>query len=179
MLDSLISSKTRIKLLIKFFINSQNSAWLRNLETEFGESSNAIRLELNRFEKAGLLTTANQGNKKIFQANTKHPLFHDLHSIVLKQIGIDKIVSNVAEKLGKVEKVFLCGELAKGRDSQIIDLIIIGDVDKAYLQRLTEKAEKLVNRIIRTMVLDGEHNLDQFTGIKEEDLLLIWSNKKV
>lgn len=178
MLDSLISSKTRIKLLIKFFINSQNSSWLRNLETEFGESSNSIRLELNRLEKAGLLMTNNQGNKKMFKANTKHPLFKELHSIVLKQIGIDKIISNVAEKLGKVEKVFLCGELAKGRDSQIIDLIIIGDVDKSYLHHLSEKAEKLVHRNIRTLVLENEESLESFSNFKEEDLLLIWSNKK-
>lgn len=179
MLDSLISSKTRIKLLIKFFINSQNSSWLRNLETEFGESSNSIRLELNRLEKAGLLTTNSQGNKKLFQANTKHPMFKELHSIVLKQIGIDKIISNVAEKLGEVEKVFLCGELAKGRDSKIIDLIIIGDVNKSYLQNLSEKAEKLVHRNIRTLVLEDEKSLASFTNFKEEDLLLIWSNKKI
>ncbi len=50
MLGTLITSKTRVKLLLKFFLNSNAKAHLRGLETEFGESSNAIRLELNRFE---------------------------------------------------------------------------------------------------------------------------------
>jgi len=63
MLDTLITSKTRIKLLLKFFLNSNASSYLRNLEGEFGESTNGIRLELNKFEKAGLLQSQVSGNK--------------------------------------------------------------------------------------------------------------------
>ena len=92
MLDTLITSKTRIKLLLKFFLNSNSRSYLRNLETEFGESTNAIRLELNKFEKAGLLKTELDGNKKYFRANTNHPLYNDINSILLKQIGFDKII---------------------------------------------------------------------------------------
>ena len=57
MLETLISSKTRIKLLLKFFLNSKATSYLRGLESEFGESSNGIRIELNRFEKAGMLSS--------------------------------------------------------------------------------------------------------------------------
>ena len=57
MLDSIITSKTRIKLLLKFFLNSETKSYLRNLEQEFGESTNGIRVELNRLEGAGLLKT--------------------------------------------------------------------------------------------------------------------------
>ena len=74
MLDTLITSKTRIKLLLKFFLNSNASSYLRNLESEFQESTNGIRLELNKFEKAGLLQSHMSGNKKLYQANTGHPL---------------------------------------------------------------------------------------------------------
>ncbi len=74
MLETLISSKTRIKLLLKFFLNSKTTSYLRGLESEFGDSTNAIRLELNRLEKAGMLTAFMQGNKKMFTANTDHPL---------------------------------------------------------------------------------------------------------
>jgi DNA-binding transcriptional regulator PaaX len=59
------------------------------LAEEFKESSNAIRLELNRFEKAGLLVSFNEGNKKIYKANSDHPLFWDIHNIVLKSVGIN------------------------------------------------------------------------------------------
>ena len=84
MLDTLITSKTRVKLLLKFFLNVNASSYLRALEVEFSESSNAIRLELNRFEKAGLLKSASQSNKKIFFANKEHPLYCVIHNILLK-----------------------------------------------------------------------------------------------
>ena len=63
MIESLISSKTRVKLLLKFFLNSKNSSYLRGLESEFGESTNAIRIELNKLEDAGLLSSNLEGNK--------------------------------------------------------------------------------------------------------------------
>ena len=67
MIETLISSKTRIKLLLKFFLNSNNTAYLRNLENEFQESTNSIRIELNRFEDAGLLIATTEGEQKKFQ----------------------------------------------------------------------------------------------------------------
>ncbi|MFN5884991.1 MAG: ArsR family transcriptional regulator, partial [Bacteroidota bacterium] len=126
-------SKTRIKLLLKFFLNGNTSSYLRNLESEFGESSNAIRLELNKFEEAGLLNTSLEGNKKLFKANTKHPLFMDIRSILMKYTGLDQIVDEVIQKLGDVELVYLCGDLAQGINSSIIDLILIGEINKTYL----------------------------------------------
>ena len=80
MIDTLISSKTRIKLLLKFFLNSNNTAYLRNLEEEFQESTNSIRIELNRFEEAGLLYASAEDNKKIFKVNTSNSFFNDLSS---------------------------------------------------------------------------------------------------
>lgn len=169
MIETLISSKTRIKLLLKFFLNSNTTAYLRSLEGEFGESSNAIRLELNRLEKAGMLSTFMNGNKKMFQANTQHPLFGEVHNILRKHIGLDQIVENVIERLGEVEQVYLAGKFAEGLDSSIIDLIIIGDVDEQYLVKLIGKAEKLVKRKIRYLVYDVEEwkkqNLASFTPL--------------
>ena len=95
MIETLISSKTRIKLLLKFFLNGNNKGYLRGLEAEFGESSNAIRIELNRLEDAGLLTSSLQGNKKIFTADQQHPLYEDIHNILVKYTGLDKIVERV------------------------------------------------------------------------------------
>lgn len=149
MISTLISSKTRIKLLLKFFLNSNTTAYLRSLEGEFGDSSNGIRLELNKLEKAGMLSSFQKGNKKIFQANTKHPLFNEVHNILMKHIGLDKIVEHVIKRLGEVDQVYLIGDFSKGLDSPIIDLLFIGDIDKTYLIKLITKAEKMINRKIR------------------------------
>jgi hypothetical protein len=175
MIDALISSKTRIKLLLKFFLNSKTTAYLRSLQSEFGESSNGIRLELNKLEKAGMLSSSLQGNKKIFQANVQHPLFNEVHSILLKHIGLDKVVENVVERLGDVDRVYLVGEFSKGIDSQIIDLIFIGDLDKSYLINLIEKVEGLIKRKVRYLIYQRTEfeNID-WDAFKPEPLLL-WS----
>lgn len=179
MLETLISSKTRIKLLLKFFLNSNTKAYLRGLESEFGESTNAIRIEINRFEQAGMLTSKMVGNKKVFQANTTHPLFREVHNILLKYVGFDHIIENVIERLGDVRRVFVVGEFSKGIDSQIIDLILVGKVDTNYLVHLIEKAEQLMSRKIRYIIY-SEAEAEGIDWSKyEPQPLLLWTEDKV
>lgn len=101
---------------MKFFINSKNTAYLRNLEDEFGESTNGIRLELNKFEKAGFITSYSEGNKKLFTVNVKHPLFKDINSIILKMTGLDHVIDYILQRIGDLEKVYLVGKLSKGQE---------------------------------------------------------------
>ena len=175
MIETLISSKTRIKLLLKFFLNSKTTSYLRGLESEFGESSNAIRVELNKLEDAGMLSAEMNGNKKMFKANTKHPLFKEIHNILLKHIGLDRIIENVVERLGDVNKVYLVGGFAKGLDSQIIDLIFIGDIDKNYLLNLVEKAEDLIQRKIRYLIYEDNELSDAELNEMNPERLLLWA----
>jgi hypothetical protein len=150
MIETLISSKTRIKLLLKFFLNSRNTAYLRNLEEEFGESTNAIRLELNKFEKAGFLTSSANGNKKVFTVNTRHPLFPDINRIIMKMTGLEYVVDYVLQRIGDLEKVYLVGNMSRGKDTQIIDLVLVGDnLNKTFLLEQIEKAEKKIDKKIR------------------------------
>lgn len=179
MIDALISSKTRIKLLLKFFLNSHATAYLRSLESEFGESSNGIRVELNRLEGAGLLTSESEGNKKIFRANTSHPLFNEIHNIVMKHVGLDQVIENVIQRLGRVQRVYLVGDFSKGIDSQVIDLVFVGDFDKTYLTSLVEKAEKIIGRKIRYLIYDSEETAMIDWKKHNPEPLLIWSENKV
>ena len=153
MLDSLITSKTRIKLLLKFFINPETKAYLRELAKEFGESTNSVRLELNRLTKANLLLSQNHGRTILYNANTDHTLFRDIQSIALKYVGIDRIAENMAKSLGEVQFAYIIGDYARGMDSGIIDLLLIGKTNQEILQQLIEKTEKLIKRKIRHMLL--------------------------
>jgi len=175
MLETLITSKTRLKLLTKFFLNPQAKAYLRELERAFGESSNAVRLELNRFEDAGLLNSTLEGNRKVFIANTKHPLFTNIHHILRTNLGIDRIVEEITGKLGNVKEVWLSGEFAKGNDSDFIELLIVGTtIDQEYLERLRVKATSLISRTIRITLFTPE----TFAGMKKQinstDIFLLW-----
>ena len=180
MINALITSETRIKLLRKFFLNSSTKAHLRGLETEFGESSNAIRLELNRFEEAGLLHSLRDGNKKVYQANRDHPLFGDIHSIIMKEAGIDRVIDKVLHRLGNLICIYLTGDFARGKDSPVIDLIIVGEnVDREYLARKVMQAEDLVGRKVSYVVLNEEEADYHLMKLKKSDLLPLWNNSKV
>lgn len=171
MIETLISSKTRIKLLLKFFLNGNNKGYLRGLEAEFGESSNAIRIELNRLEDAGLLTSSLQGNKKIFTADQQHPLYEDIHNILVKYTGLDKIVERVAQSLGQLEEVYVVGDLAKGLATEVIELVFAGDVDVLRLKELVDKVEKKIHKkVMYTCV--GQYG---FSASIYPDHLLLWS----
>lgn len=175
MLDTLITSKTRVKLLLKFFLNSNSESYLRNLEEEFGESSNAIRVELNKFEKAGLLESRVQGNKKLFRANTQHSLFPEIHNLLLKHIGFDEIIDKVVMKLGDVQEVFLVGKLALGINTGIMDLIFVGKtINKTYLVELVEKAEEMIKKNIRYLVFSDDDIEDYLEQHSNSEILLMW-----
>ncbi len=180
MLETLITSKTRIKLLLKFFLNSKSSSYLRHLENEFGESTNSIRIELNRFEKAGLLNTSYKGNKKYFQANTEHPLFPAINNLLMKHIGFDKIIDTVVKKLGEVKSVFIVGDFAKGIDNKIIDLLFIGqNININFLVELIEKAEKLIKRKIRYLIYSEEEFKEEYYEKKRVvEPLLLWKKEE-
>lgn len=179
MLEALISSRTRIKLLLRFFINPGTTAYLRGLSDEFDESTNSIRIELNRFEEAGMIVSESKGNKKIYKANDRHPLFGDLRNIMLKYVGIDRIIEMIISRIGKLEKMYLTGDYAKGKDTGIIDLIFVGEIDKEYLVGLVSKAEKMIERKVRFLTYneeEWEHILENTLNSNEKQLLL-WENK--
>ena len=179
MINTLITSQTRIKLLRKFFLNSSTKAHLRGLESEFGESSNAIRIELNRFEEAGLLHSLKEGNKKIFQANANHPLFGDIHNIIMKDTGIDRVIEKVIHRIGNLICVYLTGDFAHGKDSNVIELILVGDnIDREYLARKVVQAEELVGRKVSYIVLDPGEAEKHLEAFKSTNLLPLWAIAK-
>ena len=145
-LETLITSKLRVKLLTKFFINPQIKAWLRGLESEMGVSSNAVRQELNKLEYAGLLCYEHHGNKKLFKANPEHPLYQDLHRILMKTFRIDLILNLIVTHTKGLKSVYLTGALARGVDTNMVELCIVGDMNKQVVDTLIKKAENIAEK---------------------------------
>lgn len=147
MLGELITSKTRLRLLIKFFVSQANKGYLNGLATEMGESTNAIRKELNHLHAAGYLDKTKIDNKVEYQANTHHPLFDVLQKVVLKHLGLEDIVSTVLERMGAVQQIVLIGDYAEGIDSGAIEIFLVGDgLNTEYIQQLESKIEDLIQR---------------------------------
>ncbi len=153
MLETIITSKTRLNLLVKFFVNIANTGYLNSLANEFGESTNSVRKELNNLTDAGYLLKQENNNKLIYQANTNHPLFETLQSIVRKHLGIEAILSNIIDNIGSIKKIILLGDYAKGIDSGVIEILIVGKkINRKYLDELHPKIEKKINRKINFMI---------------------------
>jgi hypothetical protein len=149
MLQSLISSKTRIRLLVKFFINAANDGYLRGLAVELDENTNAIRKELNNLSDAGYIIRYDVDNKVVYQADTTHPLFATLQQLVLKYVGIDRIIIQVLDRMGQVTRIFLVGDYAKGIDSGKIQIVIEGpELYTDYLNQLADRLHKEIDKEI-------------------------------
>ena len=173
LLGPLITSKTRIKLLLRFFLNQNLSGYLQGLSKELNENTNSIRVELNRLEEAGMLNSTLEGRRKLYRVNALHPLASDITSIVRKVAGIDTVIDRVVENLPGLKQVWICGDLARGVPSGSIDCILIGnDLDAAYIAGLSAKVHKLVGKKVNAQVM---------TEIKDEMIsgsLLVWEMNK-
>lgn len=182
-LESLITSRTRVKMLLKFFLNSHSKAHLRGLAEEFGESTNSIRHELNNLSKAGYLVSNGKGNIIEYSANIEHPLYPELKSLVHKYMGIDKIIDNIVNKmisrLGQLESALITGDYAEGKDSGIIDLVLVGTINTDNLQGYVSKAEGLVNRKIRTLVLSEDEFQKNKKSLHSDTALWLWRREQV
>jgi len=177
MLKSIITSETRIKLLLKFFLNPATTGYLRQLAKEFGESTNGIRVELNKLSQAKILNAEYSGRNKIFEANKEHPLFEDIRNIVLKSTGIDKVLSNIIQKLGNLQLAFLRGDYAVGMDKGLIDLVIVGSgINMRELERVKLKTEKLIQRKISILILTNDEYLKLKPTLEEKPLLFLFES---
>ncbi len=161
-------------MLLKFFTNSTATAYLRGMAEEFGESTNAIRHELNNLNKAGYLVSQEDGRTILYRANTSHPLYNEVKNLVHKYLGIDKIIDHVLSRLGDLRLAFIVGDYAQGKDTGTIELVLIGDIDEAYLKRITEKAKNLLHRNIKTEVISWTHFEQHKSDFNKA--LLIWGN---
>ena len=161
-LSSLITSKTRLKLLIKFFSHPDACGYLRGLAEEFGDSTNAVRLELIKLEEAGLLRSSRQGQRVVYEVNTFNPFYSELASMVSKFLGFDDLVELVLKKIGLLDAAYVVGDYARGVDSGTIHLILVGSVNEEVLHELVRKVSDKISRKIEVKVL-AECDADNLT----------------
>ena len=174
----LIASKTRIKLLIRFFFNPKTQSYLRELAKEFDVSTNSVREELNQLTKTNLLNSQKDGRQVFYTANQEHPLFPELKSMVSKVMGIDQVIDGIVNRLGDLEKAYLIDEYAEGKDTGIIDLLLVGNINQYHLNDLSRKTERYIKRKIRSLVLSREEFDELKPMLENRPRLLIWEAKE-
>ena len=175
-LNSLITSKTRVKILMRLFLNPDRNAYLRELANEFDISTGLLSDELKQLKSSGFLESKKNGRQIHYRANQKHPLFSELNSMVKKALAMDQILDSIIERLGNLEAAYLVDDYAEGKDTGIIDLILIGDIDQANLVDLVRKTEKYIGRKIRTLTLTGKDFNSMKNVFRSRPMLLLWKN---
>lgn len=178
LLTGLIASKTRVKLLMRFFFNPEARSYLRELAKEFNVSTNAVREELNQLKKTDLLKSEKNGRQVFYKANTSHALFPELKSMVSKVMGIDQVIDSIIERLGNLESAYLIDDYAEGKDTGIIDIILVGDIDHYHLNDLSRKTERYIKRKIRSLVLTPTEYQQLLPELESRPRLLIWKSQK-
>lgn len=147
MLENIITSKTRLRLLLKFFIHAANKGYLRGLAQEMNENTNAIRKELNNLSEAGFIVKEEKNNKVMYFANVSHPLFTSLQQLVQKYVGLDYIMEKVIDKVGNLNKIYLVGDYAMGIDSGTVEVVLEGeDINVEFIGQWLPKIEIEINK---------------------------------
>ena len=171
MLESIITSKTRLRLLIKFFISQANKGYLNGLANEMGESTNGIRKELNHLYDAGYIEKVKVNNKVEYKANTNHPLFEVLKKIVHKHLGLEDLVETVLERMGNVDQIILIGDYARGNDSGLVEVFLVGkELNMEYISNLENKIENLINRKVSFYITSK--------FLSEQDHIVLFNSSK-
>jgi predicted nucleotidyltransferase len=154
MLQGLITSKTRIKLLTLFFTRPDERFYGRELERLLGEQPRSVHVELQRLEAAGLLTSQSEGRVKYYAANRACPIYPEVRSLILKTTGLGDTLREKLHSLGGVEQAFVFGSSAHGdeRAGSDIDLMIVGEPDGGELSKVIAKIERGLGRPVNYLV---------------------------
>ncbi len=160
--------------MVRLFLNPHSSSYLRELSKEFNLSTNSVREELNQLTTANLVKSKKDGRQIFYSANQEHPLFPELRNMVSKVLGVDQVIESIIKRLGDLEKAYLLDDYAEGKDSGIIDLLLVGNVDQYHLNDLSRKTERYIKRNIRCLVVNRDEYKELLPKLKDRTRLLIW-----
>ena len=149
MLEALISSQTRVKLLALFLLNPGREYYIREIVRITCENINAVRRELANLESFGIIAGQRKGNQQYYTVRTDHFLYPDLQKVLLKTEGAVGIIHTALSE-EPIECMFIYGSFAKGSagSGSDIDLFIVGNIDEDQLIPVIHSCEQATGREI-------------------------------
>lgn len=158
-LGDIITSKVRIKILELFFSNPKELYHVRGMVRELNEEINAIRRELSKLEKDGVLRKEPRGNRVYYSVRPEHPFYGDFISMVAKTTGLGKALIDNKNKLGRVSIIMFSGKFLLGKErksSDEVDILVVGDVTLPELASIIRMHETKIEREINYTVMSRE-----------------------
>jgi len=169
MLETLITSKVRRKVLVLLFGNPRSKGYMRQISRDVGEQINAVSTELERLKKGGILISWVEGNMKYYKANEQCPVYKELRGIVLKEEGAVRLLRDSLKRIEAIEFAFVYGSFATGevRPESDIDLMVIGKPEPDRIAQLMRDIEKEMRREINYTILPKEELLERKSGFMQ------------
>jgi len=156
-LAEILSSRVKAEIFRLLFGLSARELHLRELERQSGLAVGTVRQELQRLVRLELVTVRRDGNRVYFRANQEHPLYPEIHSLVLKTAGL---VDVLREALGREEILvaFVFGSLARAeeRAESDVDLMVIGPIALRQVSRRLAAVSAQLGRVVNPHVMTAE-----------------------
>jgi predicted nucleotidyltransferase len=156
-LESIVTSRTRAGVFTILFGLGQKELHNREIARRSKHSEAALRQELTKLTDLDLVRLRKDGNRVYYSANRSHPLYHEIHSIVLKTTGLVDVLAEALADL-RVETAFVFGSIAEGEatsDSDV-DILIIGSIGLMEVSRLLSGVSERLEREINPIVISRE-----------------------
>jgi hypothetical protein len=92
----------------------------------------------------------------------------------MKSTGIDKVLTNIIQKSGQIHLAFVRGDYASGKDSGLIDLVLVGtEINEAEIERVRKKTESLIQRKISILILNPAEYANLKQNFEHEPILIL------
>lgn len=168
MLEQLLGSRTRTKLLRLLLTNPGKAYFVREMSRKLKEHVNSVRRELQFLVSVDILTASGEGQKRYYQSNLEYPLYPELKALIFKaQVMEERRLLGAIQGSGKIHLLVLTGFFV-GRDDVPTDILIVGSVNRGRLKSLIRTFHHHFDRDIRYTVMsrsefDFRHGLtDRF-----------------
>ncbi|OGM18838.1 hypothetical protein A2686_02250 [Candidatus Woesebacteria bacterium RIFCSPHIGHO2_01_FULL_38_10] len=158
-LSDIITSKVRVKILELFLSDINEMYHVRGIVRKTKEEINAVRRELNRLHKAGILKNEARGNRLYYWIRKDYSFFGDLIAIVAKSKGLGKGIIENSKKIGKIVFVMFSGKFVRGKPRKKddeVDILVVGDVVLPELATLIRQEETLRGQEINYTVMSRD-----------------------
>jgi predicted nucleotidyltransferase/predicted transcriptional regulator with HTH domain len=157
-ISSALFSKVQKRVLALIFGRPNESFYMSEIVRNIQSGTGAVERELSRLERSGLVSVERIGNQKHYRANTKSPIYAEIHGLIQKTAGLKEPLKDALEAYSpRIRAAFVYGSIAKQSDTarSDIDLMVVGDdITYSDLYSGLERAEKVLSRPINPTILD-------------------------
>ncbi len=179
MLPDILSSRTRAELFRLLFAFPDAELHVREIQRRTGLNDRAIRQELEKLSRLGLVTPRRDGNRLYYRSRKDHPLYVDIRNLTLKTSGLADVLR---ERLTgpEVQIAFVFGSIANGSENanSDVDMLVIGQITMRELTRLLSGASEQLGREINPHILTPDE-YGKRVRTKEHFLSAILSKPKI